>query len=303
MRKDDKPCTNQYDDVRQPFITLVVITVVLIGTVYLLEQREAPLPSVELKHIRPDSIDALEKIFAGHDYDWPPSGAVPPLGVKRLPPDLGELAVDRKKALFFRTVLPLILAENRRILSQREFIRQTIDDYESLGKRDRRRLGRIAKEYEVEGEPGGDAFQKQLLRRVDIIPVPLALAQAANESAWGSSRFAVNGNSLFGVWTWDESSGMTPRRRESGKQHLVRSYPDLQTSVRAYMHTLNTVHAYRVFRQKRREMRLNGRPLDAVALAGLLDRYSERGMAYIAELRRIMLGNGLTRLGRLRLAG
>jgi Bax protein len=296
-------------DVKYPFLALLVITLLLTVLAFLHEPAPAPGslpgpgPAVDMKEIRVEDIAELERTFADHDYHWPPQETVPPLALRHMPARMDRLQVARKKALFFRTVLPLILAENRRILDQRQFLQQALADPEGLSKEQRRRLLAIADEYDVGGNPSDAAIRDRLLRRVDIIPVALALAQAANESAWGSARFTREGNSLFGVWTWQEDRGMVPLRREEGKDHLVRAYPDLRASVRAYMHTLNVGHAYRLFRQKRRAMRLNNGGLNAMELAGLLERYSERGHAYVAEIRRMILGNGLNLLGRLRLAG
>ena len=284
--------------VNRPLMFLAAL--VALAAVLFLVREIGPEP--KLSAVRVDSVAELERVFDRHGYHWPPGDPVPRLAVKRLPPHMGRLRTERKKALFFRSLLPLILAENRRIRDQREFLLQALPRLETLSGTERRRMAALGHEYDVPGDPAEPEVSKQLLLRVDIVPAALALAQAANESAWGAARFTREGNNLFGVWTWEEGKGMVPKRREAGRTHMVRSYPDLRASVRAYLHTLNVGHAYRLFREKRRAMRLNGQKPDALKLVGLLDRYSERGQAYVAEIRRMILGNQLNRVGSLRLA-
>lgn len=292
-----------HQDTVRPFIAVLVISILLIGYVFLRGTEEPPVMPPPVEAISASSTEQLEDILSAYDYDWPPSDTIPPVALETMPPGMGELEVERKKSLFFRTILPLVLVENERIRRKREFVRHALANFESLSKKERRRLDAIAGEYKVEENLADEPARNRLLRRVDIIPVSLALAQAANESAWGDSRFTMDGNNLFGVWTWDESSGITPKRRKEGKKHLVRAYPDLRFSVRAYMHTLNTGHAYAGFRRKRREMRQNDRVPDGLVLAGLLERYSERGMDYVAEIRDIIRGNDLDRINHLRWEG
>jgi len=135
------------------------------------------------------------------------------------------------------------------------------------------------------------------------VPPALALAQAATESAWGDSRFTVEANSLFGVWTWNKSHGAVPSRRDPDANHLVHTYPDLRASVRDYMHNLNAGYAYSDFRKKRAAMHSRDEPLDPLKLANTLNRYSERGHAYVTEIRHIMLSNNLIHLFPIQLEG
>lgn len=290
-----------HNDTVRPLSTILTISILLLGVAFLQDKEEAAITPPFVEEIEAKSLDQLERILSEYDYHWPPSGGTPPVALKSLPPGMGELKIDRKKSLFFRAILPLVLAENERIQQQREFVRHALANLDSLSEKERRRLEAIAGEYKVEENLADESARNRLLRRVDIIPVSLALAQAANESAWGDSRFTREGNNLFGVWTWDEASGITPKHRKEGKKHLVRAYPDLRVSVRAYMHTLNTGHAYGEFRKKREEMRANDQAPDGIVLAGLLERYSERGMDYVAEIRDIIRGNELDRLNHLRL--
>lgn len=256
----------------------------------------------ELVPVRVDRTAELQRIFDTNIYQWPPENTVPQLGVISLPPGLRDLEVKKKKSIFFRTLLPLTLAENRRLREQREFIEYALNERNNLSGGERQRLEEIAHGYGIEGDLEKQANHARLLRRVDIVPPALVLAQAANESGWGTSRFALEANNLFGVWTYKATQGLAPRERADDAGHFVRIYPSLQRAVRDYMHNLNVGHAYEAFRQRRAAMRDRGESLDALSLAGTLQRYSQRGEAYVEELRSMIRSNGLNQLDGLRLA-
>ncbi|WP_220359307.1 glucosaminidase domain-containing protein [Alkalilimnicola ehrlichii] len=196
---------------------------------------------------------------------------------------------------------PLVLAENARIREKRARL-QTLLSRDRLAANGQRELEELAARYRIEGDLHNPEVREQLLRRVDEIPLGLALAQAAKESGWGTSRFALEGNNLFGVWTWDETQGMVPINRPEGATHLVRIFPDLQEAVRNYMHTLNTGRAYYPMRMERQRLRIQGELLDPLRLAGGLESYSERGAPYVRELWVLIASNGLHRLDEYRLA-
>jgi Bax protein len=143
--------------------------------------------------------------------------------------------------------------------------------------------------------------QQRLLRRVDEVPVALALAQAAIESGWGTSRFVHQANNLFGHWTYRHDRGLVPREREAGKTHRVRIFTTLRSSVQAYLHNLNTGRAYRHLRLLRAILRENDQPLDGEHLAAGLLHYSERGQAYVDEVRTLIRSNHLTHFETVRL--
>ena len=150
-------------------------------------------------------------------------------------------------------------------------------------------LRHLARRYRVSGDPVKDPRARDaLLRRVDVIPVSLVLAQAANESAWGTSRFAREGNNLFGIWTWDESKGIVPKKRAPGHRHLVRRFDSIQESVRYYLHNLNSHPAYTQLRILRAHAREQGRPLRGSELAAGLTRYSARGEEYVRLIRQLI---------------
>ena len=133
----------------------------------------------------------------------------------------------------------------------------------------------------------------ELLKRVDTIPVPLALAQAATESAWGTSRFALEGNNIFGQWCYDEGCGIVPSRRRPDASHEVRAFDSIDAAVRAYFMNLNTHDRYRNFRDMRFQMRNQRGDLDALVLAYGLVGYSERGDKYVDEIQTIIQQNNL----------
>jgi Bax protein len=263
----------------------------------------APPAPMTLTEVSVPSADLLEVWFDEQRYAWPPTEGVPTIELNELPADIDALSVERRKALFFRALLPLVLAENRLLAEQRawltrEFARGRLDPDSDAW----RQASDLAWRHRVEGDVNDARTRELLLRRVDEVPVSLVLAQAANESGWGTSRFAREANNLFGVWTWDRNAGVVPARRRADARHLVRDYPDLRSSVRGYMRNINVGHAYAEFRRLRAQLRAAGLPLDPIHLAGGLTRYSARGDAYVAEIRALIARNELTRLDGVRLA-
>ena len=127
---------------------------------------------------------------------------------------------------------------------------------------------------------------------MDEIPVSLAIAQAAKETGWGTSRFAQEGNALFGQWTWS-GEGLKPKEAEKGKGHKVMKFNVLQASVRAYQRNLNTHSTYRDFRRARAELRDLGKPLDSLELSKYLNKYAETGNQYVEVLQKIIKQNKL----------
>jgi len=267
--------------------------------------RAAEPPAVEnvqLIPIKPPSAEALKNIFSSEDYSWPPQDTVPPYAVQNLPYGLDTLDRDEKKTVFYRALLPIVLAENSRIWNERVFLLQQfgqgkVDPGSDAG----REVARIAGRYRVDGDLNDPSTRDTLLRRVDVVPVTLVLAQAAQESGWGTSRFALESNNLFGIWTWDEDEGSVPLNRPDDATHMVRVYPDIQTSVRAYLHNINIGFAYTDFRDLRADERAAGKPLDPFALAGALDRYSAAGGLYVNDIRQMLHSEELDKLSTLTL--
>lgn len=207
-----------------------------------------------------------------------------------LPDDfLNITPVSARKDLFIKVLLPIVFLENENILKKRKKILQwwTEMDGEIVGKEfwpDW--LLEICKEYSFEEENVGN-----LLMRVDIIPISMALSQAAIESGWGSSRYAREGNAIFGQYTFDTSVGLIPKERESDKKHLIRKFNNLSDSVISYIKNLNTHDAYNSFREQRKKLRMDGDILDGVILSETLTNYSERKDEYIKDVKEIIMKN------------
>ncbi|HEX6929066.1 MAG TPA: glucosaminidase domain-containing protein [Gammaproteobacteria bacterium] len=259
--------------------------------------------------ISASQVSELEVIFDALGYHWPPASdgeehaMLPAIAVQEMPEDIDSLPVDARKAMFFRVLAPLIAAENRLLREQREFLQKTFARYPRLPESGAvtARVRAIASRFNVSGDLDAPETRAQLLGRVDIVPAPLALAQAANESGWGRSRFAREANNLFGMWTWDEDRGIRPKARAKNARYFVRVYDSLRASVRSYLHTINIGPAYRELRALRAAQRARGESPDAMALAAGLTRYSARGEAYVDEIREIIEYNGLHELPPLRI--
>ncbi len=250
--------------------------------------------AAHLQPIKAADANSLATLFAEHGYAWPPHGAVPALAVTSLPTDLGEQSPSRKKSLFFRSLLPLILAENRRLQAERSLLKRAFAQGNLPAEGSlREQVVAIALDHGINADLDNPAVRLQLLRRVDRIPPALALAQAASESGWGSSRFAREGNNLFGERTWNPDQGLAPDRRADHLRHYVRAFGSLRGSVHSYMHNLNTHRAYAQLRQLREQLRNHDKQPDAANLAGGLDHYSERGAAYVADIRTMLRHNNL----------
>jgi Bax protein len=216
--------------------------------------------------------------------------AVPRMMVRELPDGIEKLEdTDARKRLFIRTVLPLILRVNAYIADHRRTLQAFLDKQRSgtpLTRREARWLSHIAAHYRT----GPDKIAT-LRRRIAPVPPSLAIAQAAIETGWGSSRFAQDGNALFGQWTFTQGEGLKPRDAASDSRHAVKSYDRLVGSAWDYARNLNSNAAYRALRDARARGEQTG-----LQLAEYLGRYSERGRAYVDLLRDIIRQNDLAPL-------
>jgi len=210
-----------------------------------------------------------------------------------------QVTVATKKRLFFRALAPIVLYANKLILEERSRAEELVALYRTgqpLAEPDADWLADLAVRYRViDSIDHGLAAVKldELLRRVDVIPVSLALSQAAEESGWGTSRFAAEGNALFGQWAWGKEA-IKPRDQREGKGNYgIAAFDTTLDSVRAYMQNLNTHRAYEELRAKRAELRQQAEPIGGRVLAGTLTSYSERGEAYVETLHTIMNANRL----------
>ena len=226
------------------------------------------------------------------DLDQAKSGVDAPLQVARefinhIPESHLGLAGSAQKDSFIRIVLPLILASNEEIIKRREAIQRAFEN------NDRAALEKWAHLYKLGGSKlDNDALTARLLHRADTVPVALALAQAAVESGWGTSRFALQGNALFGQWAWREHAGIRPLEATNSRA-VVRSFGTLLGSVRAYMHNLNTQSEYARVRDRR--SLLSGRKRNDLGtqLSVFLDGYAEIGVEYVEKIQTIIRSNDL----------
>lgn|GEM_PF-403966 len=250
------------------------------------------------------SVAALDAHFERIDYDLATvrdrGNNVPRLYLEKLPADIADVpSVATRKRIFIKSVLPVVLRVNEDILAARQKLlemRAILDSVLSLTDAQRDWLYQMAERYET-----SPYDWEALMERVDIVPPSLAIAQAAEESGWGTSRFAREGNALFGQYTYKASHGMLPEERASGRQHLVRAYSNLVEGARSYVHNLNYHRAYGEFRAARKWLRSHAKPINGHTLAGELIRYSERGAAYVETIRHIIRANNLAPLDDARL--
>jgi len=229
---------------------------------------------------------------------WAP---VPRIFLAGLPSDLADIAADEaRKTMFMQAALPLVLLVNESILAERHRVQWLWDkarDGGSLTQSETRWLDTTVRRYRAKA---GDF--EDLLRRVDIIPPSLALAQGAVESGWGTSRAAREDNALFGQMTWIKGAIRADGTQEE-PTYIVQPFDDLLECVQAYARNLNSHPAYAEFRERRAAMRALGQAPDGYRLAITLDRYSERGWPYLAEVRLTIRANRLTQLDRAWLDG
>ncbi|NDY95184.1 glucosaminidase domain-containing protein [Wenzhouxiangella limi] len=211
-------------------------------------------------------------------------------------PDFGEIEqVEQRKTAFFEFLAPIVAEENQRVLAQRErllALAESLEAGERLPPLHRRWMRDLAREYELEwpGESREETLSA-LLRRIDTVPLPLALVQAAKESGWGLSRFAREGNNLFGQWCYSPGCGIVPAQRAAGARHEVAAFDSVRKAVRRYVNNLNTHESYRPLRELRQAERLAGRTPTALNLADGLILYSERREAYVEDIRAMLLAN------------
>jgi Bax protein len=259
--------------------------------------RELPPPEPPpLRNLAVASVGELAAAFDSADYYLAPirhgQQAVPRLMLVALPVDYhGIEQVEQRKRLFFKTMLPLVLRVNEEIVADRRRLFALVSVIEAgreLAPADRDWLDALSERYRT--NPGEFA---ELLRRVDAVSPALAIAQSIEESGWGRSRFARDGNALFGQRVWAEGVGIVPEEREDSEAFEVRAFDRLIDSVRAYALNLNRHPAYEEYRLARARLRETELALDPYVLAGTLSAYSERREEYVDTLKKIIKANRL----------
>ena len=246
--------------------------------------EEIPQDTVRL------SASTIEQLFKDTDYSLSEvrkNKKVKPIRLSLLPNEIKQIESSKKrKNLFIQIILPLILEENSLILIDRKRLFSILNKNKN-SKKEINWLNRKFKQYGVLNKD-----IPTLKVRMDIVPVSLAIAQAAKETGWGTSRFALEGNALFGQWTWS-GDGIKPAGAESDTKHKVMKFKVLKASVRAYQRNLNTHSSYKKFRQLRAQLRDDSEKLDSLLLAEQLDNYAETGKEYTKILKQIIEQNSL----------
>ncbi len=212
---------------------------------------------------------------------------VKPVDIGLLPNEIKNIGnIKKRKDMFIKIVLPLIVKENNKIRIDRKRL------FAILNKNSNTEIEKkwLEKKYKQYGVRKNDLSTLKV--RMDEIPVSLAIAQAAKETGWGTSRFALKGNALFGQWTWS-GEGLKPKNADAGKEHKVMKFHSLQLSVRAYLRNLNTHSTYKNLRKARTKLRNLNKPLDSLILSKHLDKYAETGNQYIEVLQKIIEQNNL----------
>ena len=247
--------------------------------------EEVPTDTVRL------SAETIKQLFKDTKYSLDSvrkNKIVKPINLSLLPFEIKNIEnTKKKKNLFIKIVLPLILEENNRIKVDRKKLFKILNKNMNSDS-EKKWLNSKFKQYGVLSKD-----LSTLKVRMDIIPVSLAIAQAAKETGWGTSRFAIEGNALFGQWTWS-GEGIKPAGIDSeNAKHKVMKFKVLKASVRAYQRNLNTHGSYKKFRSERASMRDNEEELDSLLLADYLDKYAATGKEYTKILKQIIKQNNL----------
>ncbi len=242
---------------------------------------------INLVRYTTSEIDSLFKEVNYNLKDIRNTKLVKPIDIGLLPNEIKKIGSTKKrKDMFIKIVLPLVVKENNKIRVDRKRL------FAILNKNSNTEIEKkwLQKKYKQYGVKKNDLSTLKV--RMDEVPVSLAIAQAAKETGWGTSRFALKGNALFGQWTWS-GEGLKPKNADKGKEHKVMKFHSLKLSVRAYLRNLNTHSTYKNFRKARTDLRNQSKPLDSIILSKYLDKYAETGNEYIEVLQKIIEQNNL----------
>ena len=250
------------------------------------EDKKAPYDSENNYNL--NTLTVLN-LFEDLDYDLDnvrDSKLVKPIYFTRLPKDLNSIrSTKKRKETFLKILLPLIVAENQEIEKDRKYLLKILKQNDKP--ENKKWINKKYRYYKVSNREINELIQK-----MDVIPISIALAQAAKESGWGSSRFALEGNAIFGQWTW-KGDGIVPLEKSDDQNHKIAKFPLLRASVKAYITNLNTHNGYKDFRKKRLELREKNKPLVGRELIDELDNYAQTGKEYTKVLRQIIDQNDL----------
>ena len=237
------------------------------------------------------SASTIEQLFKETDYNLQnvrKTKLVKPVRLSLLPNEMKMIeSTQKRKNLFIQIILPLIIEENNRIKLNRKKLFSILNKNHNSNA-EKKWLNEKFKQYGVLNKD-----LSTLKVRMDTVPVSLAIAQAAKETGWGTSRFALEGNALFGQWTWS-GEGIKPADADHNATHKIMKFKILKSSIRAYQRNLNTHSGYKEFRMARAALRDNRRNLDGLILATYLNKYAETGTEYVKIIKQIIKQNNLT---------
>ena len=260
----------------------------------ILNEKDLLLDILSLNDLETDTVrldaSTIKQLFEDTKYtlkDVREKKLVKPVALTLLPNEIKMIeSTKKRKEFFIQIVLPLILKENNNIKLDRKRLFKIINKSHNSNL-EKKWLDKKYKQYGIQSKD-----LSTLKIRMDEVPVSLALAQAAKETGWGTSRFALEGNALFGQWTWS-GEGLKPKDADKNEGHKVMKFNVLQASVRAYQRNINTHSTYKEFRKKRAELRDSGKPLDSLILSEFLNKYAETGEKYVEVLIKIIKQNNL----------
>ncbi len=264
------------------------------GDNQILDEKDLLVDIFSLNDLDTDTVrlnaSTIKQLFEDTNYtlqDVREKKLVKPVALTLLPNEIKKIeSTKKRKEFFIQIVLPLILQENNNIKLDRKRLFSIINKSNNT-KVEKKWLDKKYKQYGVVSKD-----LSVLKIRMDEIPVSLAIAQAAKETGWGTSRFALEGNALFGQWTWS-GKGLKPKDSDKNTGHKVMRFNVLQASVRAYQRNLNTHSSYKGFRQARAQLRDAGKSLDSLILSKFLNTYAETGEKYVEVLQQIIKQNDL----------
>ena len=249
-----------------------------------LELDEQPTDTIRL------SASTINELFISTGYnldDVRKNKLVKPISLTLLPKEIKQIEnVKKRKELFIQIILPLVIGENNIIRLNRNKLFSILNK----SKNSRAENNWLNSKFKQYGVINKDLSTLKI--RMDEVPVSMAIAQAAKETGWGTSRFAQEGNALFGQWTWS-GEGIKPAAADNDSTHKVMKFKVLQASVKAYQRNLNTHSTYKKFRSARAELRDEGKKLDSMILSEHLDKYAETGKEYVKILQKIIRQNSL----------
>lgn len=303
--------SHHHTSFRDTIITFIA-TIIFVGGPVLVanwlvtesKRVRAPIQSVKTIQLRP-GVPAI-RLLAAYGFDMESirqnKALVPQVYFSNLPTELISLKdTKEKKKLFFSSLLPAILKVNDIILKDRKILKKIILQItvgEDVTEKDYYWLTQQMVHYKIKVRDVQDFIDRTdqilaaLLSRMNIIPPELALAQAAQESGWGTSRFAQQGNALYGQWTWDSGCGMVPAKRDPGKTHRMKCFKSILEAVDSYVLNLNTHMAYRALRRERQVFR-DDQIINVLPLVETLTSYSEEGQVYVEKIKNIIRINHL----------